>query len=218
MGACVLLTRNALNDSSTLRLVPCRFITYGVVLLFGAKLVIWSRDDHPDCAINPTLDYCFSGGTVMTVLFSLMIGAGSIGQAAPGMQALTTARSSGACHTPASVCCRMRVPARVHSLAHHHPVTHSARVLSFVVRLFLWSAAHRIFEIIDRTPTVDSSSSEGIIPPANAPFVPRIVFDNVTFRYPSRPDTPALQNFSLTIEPGEVRSSGHHTGACTCIH
>ena len=37
------------------------------------------------------------------------------------------------------------------------------------------------------------------MPPAG-----RIEFRNVTFAYPSRPDTPALREFTLAIEPGET--------------
>jgi ATP-binding cassette subfamily B protein len=36
------------------------------------------------------------------------------------------------------------------------------------------------------------------------PLSGRIAFENVTFRYPTRPDTPALQDFSLVVEPGET--------------
>jgi ATP-binding cassette subfamily B protein len=32
----------------------------------------------------------------------------------------------------------------------------------------------------------------------------RLVFEDVSFRYPSRPDSPALDGFSLTVEPGET--------------
>jgi len=36
------------------------------------------------------------------------------------------------------------------------------------------------------------------------PSVGRVAFDDVSFHYPSRPDTAALKDFSLTIEPGET--------------
>ena len=35
---------------------------------------------HPECVYNPTLGVCFSGGTVMQVLFAAMIGSMSLGQ------------------------------------------------------------------------------------------------------------------------------------------
>jgi ATP-binding cassette subfamily B protein len=37
-----------------------------------------------------------------------------------------------------------------------------------------------------------------------SPVRGEIVFDNVSFRYPARPDTPALQDVSLTVAPGET--------------
>jgi ATP-binding cassette subfamily B protein len=48
-----------------------------------------------------------------------------------------------------------------------------------------------------------------LAPPANPVPIPRIdgtrlAFEDVTFRYPTRPDTAALEHFSLTIEPGET--------------
>jgi ATP-binding cassette subfamily B protein len=48
-----------------------------------------------------------------------------------------------------------------------------------------------------------------IAPPARPialPSPPRgaLAFQQVSFRYPSRPDSPALVDFSLTIEPGET--------------
>ena len=48
-----------------------------------------------------------------------------------------------------------------------------------------------------------------IAPPARPlalPVPPRgsLAFQNITFRYPTRPDAPAMLNFSLTVEPGET--------------
>ena len=42
--------------------------------------------------------------------------------------------------------------------------------------------------------------------PARLPEPPqgRVAFEDVRFHYPSRPDTPALDRFSLAVEPGEV--------------
>jgi ATP-binding cassette subfamily B protein len=48
----------------------------------------------------------------------------------------------------------------------------------------------------------------GIAPPAAPVALPApkgaIQFDAVQFRYPTRPETPALTDFSLTVEPGET--------------
>ena len=62
-------------------------------------------------------------------------------------------------------------------------------------------AASRLNELLIEEPA--------IAPPARPqalPVPPRgaIAFDNVTFRYPTRPDTAALADFSLTVEPGET--------------
>ena len=60
-------------------------------------------------------------------------------------------------------------------------------------------AADKVFELITREPemsiagTLTSSKFEG-----------RIDLENVSFRYPSRPDTVVLDNFTLNISPGEV--------------
>jgi ATP-binding cassette subfamily B protein len=47
-----------------------------------------------------------------------------------------------------------------------------------------------------------------IAPPAEPVTLPKaagaIRFDNVEFRYPARPDTPALTDFSLAVEPGDT--------------
>jgi ATP-binding cassette subfamily B protein len=61
-------------------------------------------------------------------------------------------------------------------------------------------AAERLVEILDTVPD--------IAPPANPLPLPQpargaIAFENVRFFYPSRPDAPALDGFSLTVAPGE---------------
>ncbi|WP_417611330.1 ABC transporter transmembrane domain-containing protein [Parasphingorhabdus sp.] len=62
-------------------------------------------------------------------------------------------------------------------------------------------AAGRLAELLSEKP--------GIAAPANPIALPepsrgKIAFDNVTFAYPTRPDTLALSNFSLTVSPGET--------------
>ena len=62
-------------------------------------------------------------------------------------------------------------------------------------------AASRLAELLNEKPA--------IAPPARPVALPQpprgqIAFENVTFRYPSRPETAALVDFSLTIEPGET--------------
>ena len=62
-------------------------------------------------------------------------------------------------------------------------------------------AAGRLAELLSEKP--------GIAAPANPIALPepsrgKIAFDNVSFSYPTRPDTQALRNFSLTVSPGET--------------
>ncbi len=64
------------------------------------------------------------------------------------------------------------------------------------------AAAARIFQIIDRVPTIDVASSAGVKLPAQLRGA--ISFKNVTFSYPSRPGQHVLRNFSLDIQPGET--------------
>jgi len=62
-------------------------------------------------------------------------------------------------------------------------------------------AASRLAELLREEP--------GIAAPANPVALPepaqgRVEFEDVTFRYPTRPEVSALQHFSLTVEPGET--------------
>ena len=61
-------------------------------------------------------------------------------------------------------------------------------------------ATERLLELLAARPEVGRPSE-----PVPLPARPRgeIVFDDVGFCYPSRPDTPALANFSLDVAPGE---------------
>ncbi len=60
-------------------------------------------------------------------------------------------------------------------------------------------AADKVFELISRQPKLSISGSL-----APHKFEGKITLENVSFRYPSRPDQQVLDNFSLTIEPGQV--------------
>ena len=53
--------------------------------------------------------------------------------------------------------------------------------------------------------------------PVALPEPPRgaLAFQNVTFRYPTRPDAPAIHDFNLTVEPGEM-CDGAVPAAITC--
>lgn len=63
-------------------------------------------------------------------------------------------------------------------------------------------AAHKIYEAIDRVPAIDSANEDVGEKPESCEG--NIEFNNVKFTYPSRPNVPILDNFSLTIEPGQT--------------
>jgi ATP-binding cassette subfamily B protein len=62
-------------------------------------------------------------------------------------------------------------------------------------------AAERLFELLDARPVIAAPAL-----PVALPVPPRgaVAFENVTFAYPSRPESPALTGFSLDIAPGET--------------
>jgi len=66
-------------------------------------------------------------------------------------------------------------------------------------------AAANIFALIDAgdASTIDPLATSGFKGTEGADGGLSIEFRNVSFVYPSRPDVPVLQNFNLTIEPGE---------------
>ena len=70
-------------------------------------------------------------------------------------------------------------------------------------------AAGKIYRIIERVPRIDSSSENGKKP---GTISGSIKFRDVSFSYPSRPDSPVLKNLSLDVPAGKtialVGSSG----------
>lgn len=62
-------------------------------------------------------------------------------------------------------------------------------------------AASRLSELLNERPAIAPPAK-----PMRLPEPPRgqIAFENVTFRYPSRPEWAALADFSLNVEPGET--------------
>ncbi len=62
-------------------------------------------------------------------------------------------------------------------------------------------AAQRLGELLATRPAIAAPAR-----PQALPIPPRgsVAFQNVTFRYPTRPDEKALKDFSLTVEPGET--------------
>ncbi|XP_069552097.1 ATP-dependent translocase ABCB1 [Brachyistius frenatus] len=70
-------------------------------------------------------------------------------------------------------------------------------------------AAHKVYNIIDHTPSIDSYSEAGFKPDL---IKGNIEFKNIHFTYPSRPEAKILNNLSLSVESGQtmalVGSSG----------
>ncbi|KXS12912.1 P-loop containing nucleoside triphosphate hydrolase protein [Gonapodya prolifera JEL478] len=60
-------------------------------------------------------------------------------------------------------------------------------------------AAYRVWETIDRTASIDSSSNDGLQPDGVKGI---IEFRSVAFTYPSRDDVKVLDGFSLTVDAG----------------
>lgn len=62
-------------------------------------------------------------------------------------------------------------------------------------------AASRIFDRIDRVPEIDGEDTKGLI---LEKIRGEVEFEHVRFSYPSRPDTPVLNDFNLKIEAGKT--------------
>ncbi|WVZ03394.1 hypothetical protein V8G54_024200 [Vigna mungo] len=62
------------------------------------------------------------------------------------------------------------------------------------------AAVTRLLEMIDRVPTIDSEDKKG---KALSYVRGEIEFKDIHFCYPSRPDTPVLQGFNLTVPAGK---------------
>lgn len=62
-------------------------------------------------------------------------------------------------------------------------------------------AASRLSELLDARPTIAAPRKPQALP---HPSRGSLSFRNVTFRYPTRPETAALNDFTLEVEPGET--------------
>ena len=62
-------------------------------------------------------------------------------------------------------------------------------------------ASERLLELLDTPSHIRAPEHPLALP---QPPQGRVAFEDVRFHYPTRPDTPALEQFSLAIEPGEV--------------
>jgi ATP-binding cassette subfamily B (MDR/TAP) protein 1 len=63
------------------------------------------------------------------------------------------------------------------------------------------SAAAKLFATVDRVPSIDSASEDGVKPNK---VIGEITFENVDFNYPSRPDVEVLKDLSLTLPAGKT--------------
>ena len=61
------------------------------------------------------------------------------------------------------------------------------------------SAASDVIRLLDSMPEIDAESPEGEVP---KDVQGRIRFENVHFRYPTRPGVRVLRDLNLTVEPG----------------
>ena len=62
-------------------------------------------------------------------------------------------------------------------------------------------ATERLVELLNAHPDIGAPAQPVPLP---VPGKGRIVFEHLTFNYPSRPEQPALQDFSLQVQPGET--------------
>ncbi|WP_375250087.1 ABC transporter transmembrane domain-containing protein [Sphingomonas sp.] len=71
-------------------------------------------------------------------------------------------------------------------------------------------AAGRLSELLSERPTIAAPAH-----PVALPFPPqgRVAFEQVEFRYPTRPDVAALHDFTLSVEPGETLAVVGPSGA-----
>ncbi len=64
------------------------------------------------------------------------------------------------------------------------------------------AAAAKLYATIDRIPTIDSLSTEGLKP--EGPVMGDISFQDIYFNYPSRPSVPVVKGLTLSIKAGQT--------------
>src|SRR6185437_5711875 len=62
-------------------------------------------------------------------------------------------------------------------------------------------ATERLMELLHEVPVIRAPANPKAVP---APARGAVDFDHVTFHYPTRPDSAALRDFSLSVKPGEA--------------
>ena len=71
-------------------------------------------------------------------------------------------------------------------------------------------AMERLAELLEARPAIAPPAEPARLP---SPLTGRIEFEQVSFHYPSRPETAALSDFSLIVEPGETLAIVGPSGA-----
>ncbi|HEY0626610.1 MAG TPA: ABC transporter transmembrane domain-containing protein [Allosphingosinicella sp.] len=71
-------------------------------------------------------------------------------------------------------------------------------------------AAGRLAELLAQVPEIKAPAQPKPLP---TPAMGALAFDNVTFRYPTRPDVSALEDFTLDVKPGETLAIVGPSGA-----
>jgi len=133
------------------------FCTYALGFWYGGKLVADSLDANCDpFAPTGSSNACFTGGTILAVFFSVIMGSIALGQLVPPLAAFFSAKA----------------------------------------------AVHPIMEVVERKPLIDGFSDDGAKPKEKTKG--RIELKNIMFAYPSRPNINVCNNYSLTVEPGEI--------------
>jgi len=79
-------------------------------------------------------------------------------------------------------------------------------------------ASEFIFKVINQNPVILATESSPVAL-TEKPIVGQVIFDDITFTYPSRPDVPILTGFSLRIEAGMTVAfvGGSGSGKSTTI-
>ncbi|KAI0287206.1 P-loop containing nucleoside triphosphate hydrolase protein [Russula brevipes] len=72
---------------------------------------------------------------------------------------------------------------------------------SFSLAMMAPDMQAKLYATIDQVPSIDSASEEGLKP---SKVVGEIIFENVDFSYPARPDVQVVKNLSLTFPAGKA--------------
>jgi ATP-binding cassette subfamily B (MDR/TAP) protein 1 len=161
----------------------CAF--YAVGLYAGARFIALNRLDHPECGVTAAAGYaCFSGGTVVQVLFAVVGGVFSLGIVAPNLGYLAGARTAAA---------------RLHAVIDRVPAIDALGPDPADPGSRLAAAA--------------AAAAAPQAPPPPPLTQARIAFEGVHFAYPSRPTEPVLRGVSFAVEPGETLALVGPSGA-----